>query len=86
MSEPELMEAIQEFRHQIHTISGIRYLWQHHPMSKPIRIMCCEYLRKHNLRHVFNSRVMKYGVYLRYQEKIMRSMEKPHDFESIKDF
>lgn len=78
------MEAVYSFRNHIHTISAIRYLWQNHPFAKAFRILSCEYLRKHNLQHIFNSRVFKHSVYLKYQEKLMKSMENPKEFESIK--
>ena len=84
--ENEFLDAIYEFRDQIHTISAVRYLWQNHPFSKAFRILSCEYLRKHNLQHVFNSRVVKYDIYLRYQNKMRKSMQNPSEFESIKDF
>lgn len=68
------------FRKSIHTISAIRYLWQQHPFRQAFRMLSCEYLRKHNLSHIFNSRITKHGIYLKYQTKLMKSLQKPHEF------
>ena len=72
--DKEFVNIVKGFRDEVHTISGSRYLWQSHPYSKAFRIMSCEYLRKHNLKHVFNSRIEKYGVYLKYQNKMMKCL------------
>lgn len=75
--ESEFLEEVYLFRDYVHTISALRYLWQSHPFSQAFRIMSCEYLRKYNLQHIFNSRVFKHGVYLKYQNKLMKSLERP---------
>lgn len=74
IDDSEFLEEVHMYRNHIHTISAIRYLWQHHPFCQAFRILSCEYLRKYNLEHIFNSRVFKYSVYLKYQQKLMKSM------------
>lgn len=78
--DSEFLEEVYLFKNYIHTISAIRYLWQSHPFNKAFRILCCEYLRKYNLKHIFNSRVFKHSVYLKYQDRFMKSLQKPGDF------
>lgn len=54
--------------------------------ARAFRIFSGEYLRKHSLSYIFNSRVENFHKHIKYRYKIMQSVAAPADFTCMKEF
>ena len=80
IKEEEFQKVFQRFRGKIYTIIELKLLWleEGNEFDKAFRIISLEYLRKHSLNHVFNSRVINYKTHIKYRKKMFEILEKPH--------
>ena len=70
------------------SIADLRGLWldSHNRYAKAFRIISKEYMRKHNLGHIFRSKVQYLYKHLKYSNKINYSLEDPINFTNMKDY
>ena len=80
------MEALDALNEKVRTISELRSFWLDHPYSQIFRVFSEHFLRKYYCRHIFNSRILNYGVHLKYRNKLLESIQNPSSFTSLKDF
>lgn len=86
ISEQVFLHHLEQIKESIYSIAELRALWTTNEYSQVLRIFSEAYLRKHSLEHIFNSRVANYQIHCKYREKMLRSLKKPEQFTSIKDF
>lgn len=86
VKEEEFQSVFQKFRGRIYTIMELKLLWlsEGNQFHRAFRIISLEYLRKHSLNHVFNSRVINYKTHIKYRKKMYEILENPQEFNSIK--
>ncbi len=72
IKEEEFQKVFQQFRGKIYTIRELKLLWlnEGNIFDTAFRIISSEYLRKHSLNHVFNSRVINYKTHIKYRKKM----------------
>jgi hypothetical protein len=75
-------------RGSLNSISQLRGLWteEENRFAKAYRILSMEYLRKHSLGYIFNSRVNNHYRHIKYRYKIIQSVQHPHTFTCMKEF
>jgi hypothetical protein len=64
----------------------MKSLWleEDNKFHKAFRILSSQYLRKHSLHHIFNSRVNNHALHLKYVRKLIKSIEDPEQFITLK--
>jgi len=79
------MRAYTELKGRIHSISDLRALWsESNPLSSAFRVLSFEYLRRHYLKKVFNSRIENHAIHIKYRKRLLEALESPEDFTSLK--
>lgn len=75
----EFINSLRRLRGKLNTISELRSLWinSENKFAKAYRILSAEYLRKHSLSYIFNSRVENFHKHIKYRYKIIQSVEHP---------
>ena len=70
------------------SIPDLRGLWidEGNRFAKVYRILSKEYLRKHSLPTIFNSKITCLTKHLKYHRKIEQSVEDPANFTNMKDY
>ena len=84
--EEDFFEYINNSKLNINTIRDIRCMWTHGVFGKAIRILSYQFLRKHALSYIFNSRVKNHSTHVKYRNKLMDGLRNPECFNNIKDF
>jgi hypothetical protein len=85
MDEQEFMRAYSLLKGKILAISDLRQLWSAPTaLSRAFRVISFEYLRKHCLETVFNSRIEKKSLHVKYRRKLLEALGNPKDFTSLK--
>lgn len=64
---------------RVNSIAQLQWLWGgvDNRFAKAFRILSLEYLRKHSLSYIFNSRVNIHGKHLKYRYKMIESVGSP---------
>lgn len=67
------MRALNSLGGHVCSIAQLQWLWSGHdnPYAKTYRILSLEYLRKHSLAYIFNSRVNIFGKHIKYRSKML---------------
>lgn len=88
INSDEFFDALKELRYNLNTISQLRSIWidEENRYAKAYRILSLEYLRKHSLSYIFNSRVENFHKHIKYRYKIIKSVSDPLDFTCMKEF
>lgn len=89
MVDPEEFAAsLASIQDSLKSISQLRSLWtdSENKFAKVYRILSMEYLRKHSLGYIFNSRVNNHSRHIKYRYKIMQSVSNPESFTCMKEF
>ena len=83
--EPAFLAALERSRGRVHSIAELRGLWtREDEFGVAFRVLSNEYLRRHCLERTFNSRVENYGVHLKYRQRLLVGVRRPHEFTSLK--
>ena len=84
----EFMDSLEFFKEGESSVVQFQGLWRSDggKIATAYRIMSMEYLRKHCLCHIFNSRVNIYGEHLQYRNQIMESIGDPDDITDTKEY
>jgi|688.fasta_scaffold402010_1 hypothetical protein len=90
VSYSDFMMQVRRSKKKINSIEGLKRMWGYdnldHKIKKCIRILSYEYMRKHCLQHVFNSKVRNHKVLIKYRNKLIEGIENPAAFNNIKDY
>jgi hypothetical protein len=64
--------SLEYFKKHISSIADLRSLWvdEENNFSKVYRVLSKEYIRKHSLSYIFNSRVTSVNKHIKYRHKI----------------
>lgn len=81
LSYPEFMSQVRKNKTRINSIADLRKMWgekdPENKVKKCFRILSHEFMRKHCLMYIFNSRVKNFGTHIKYRRKIMEGVQKP---------
>lgn len=81
ISYPEFMSQVRKNKSRINSIADLRKLWgekdPQNSLKKCFRVLSHEFMRKHCLMYIFNSRVKNFGTHIKYRHKIMEGVENP---------
>lgn len=82
------MRALNSLGGHVNSIAQLQWLWggQDNPYAKVYRILSLEYLRKHCLPYIFNSRVNVYAKHIKYRFRMLEGVAKPDNFTRMKEF
>lgn len=82
------MRNLKSIRPNLNTIAQLRAIWtdDENEYAQAWRILSFEYLRKHSLAYIFNSRVENYAKHIKYRYKIIESVKRPQAFTCMKEF
>lgn len=82
------MKTLEKAKRTLNTIRQLRSLWldEENPFAKAYRVFTIEYLRKHSLSYIFNSRVENFNKHIKYRFKMVESVKDPRNFTHMKDF
>lgn len=86
--ETDFEVSLEYYKDHMSSIADLRNLWldDYNKFAKVYRILSKEYLRKHSLVYIFNSRVTSLAKHIKYRNKIEKSIESPSDFTSMKEY
>jgi hypothetical protein len=85
VDEAEFMRAYTDLRGRVHSISDLRALWiDSNPFGRAFRVVSFEYLRRHYLRKVFNSRIENQALHLKYRQRLLEALAHPEEFTALK--
>jgi len=70
--ESDFELSLEYYRNHMSSIADLRSLWldEDNKFAKIYRILSKEYLRKHSLVYIFNSRVTSLSKHIKYRNKI----------------
>lgn len=51
-----------------------------------MRVITYEFLRKHALSYIFDSRICTYGSHIKYRQRLCEAVASPEEFKHIKDY
>jgi hypothetical protein len=79
VDEKSFMESLEKLGGQLSSIAQLQWLWgdSDNPFGKVYRVLSMEYLRKHSLAYIFNSRVNIHSKHLKYRYKMAESVGNP---------
>lgn len=82
------MRNLRSLRANLNTISQLRAMWmeEENEFARAYRVLSLEYLRKHSLPYIFNSRVENFYKHIKYRYKIIESVSDPTAFTCMKEF
>lgn len=81
------MRSVNMMKRRLKSIYHLKSLWlQESPFSKAYRIISLEYLRRHSLQYIFNSRVETFANHIKYRYRIIESVKDPMNFTVMKEF
>ncbi len=88
MEYSAFMRNLRGLRSNLNTISQLRAIWmeEENEFAKAYRILSIEYLRKHSLEYIFNSRVENFYKHIKYRYKVIESVSDPMAFTCMKEF
>jgi hypothetical protein len=72
LDEEEFYRAVRYNDHHMGSIAALRGLWMEdgNKFAKVFRILSKQYLRKHSLSYIFNSRISCLLKHMKYRNKI----------------
>jgi hypothetical protein len=75
-------------RRDLGSIAKLRSLWldSENRFAKVFRIISKEYLRKHALSYIFNSRVVNITKHVKYRQIIEKGIDRPESFTHMKEY
>jgi hypothetical protein len=84
----EFMEYYQGMEKSFGSMAKLRSLWidAENPYAKVFRIISKEYVRKHSLAYIFNSRVVNIARHIKYRYIIECSIANPARFTHMKEY
>jgi hypothetical protein len=66
------MTYIKHKKRKMNSIADLRSLWlPSNIFSKALRILSHNFLKKHSLEYIFNSRVCNFKGHVKYRERLM---------------
>ena len=68
---------IKHKKKTINTISELRELWSDFPYAKEIRKLSNLFLRKHGVKHIFNSRISCFPTHIKYRNRLIEALKNP---------
>jgi hypothetical protein len=81
------MRSVNMMKRKLKSIQQLKSLWlEENPFCKAYRIISIEYLRRHSLKYIFNSRVENFGNHIKYRYRIIESVGDPKNFTVMKEF
>ena len=81
------MVELDSYKGGVSSICELQQVWSGKGrISKAFRMLSMEYLRKHCLWHIFNSRVNIYGRHIKYRHRMIESVADPDNFTRMKEF
>ena len=82
------IDSLTQVKGNLNTINQLRSLWlsSHNPHAKAYRVFSMEYLRKHCLPYIFNSRVENVHKHIKYRYKMAEGVSDPERFTHMKEF
>lgn len=90
VSFAEFMSQVRKNKTRINSIADLRKMWGEgdydNKMKKCFRMLSHDFMRRHCLMYIFNSRVKNFGTHIKYRRKIISGIEKPSDFTNIKEY
>jgi hypothetical protein len=54
--------------------------------ASSMRLLSNQFLRRHSLSYIFNSRISNISPHVKYRYKLIEAIKKPIEFSYIKDY
>lgn len=82
------LASLSRAKASLNTIEQLRSLWldARNPHARAYRVLSMEYLRKHCLPYIFNSRVENVHKHIKYRYKMAEGVRDPLRFTHMKEF
>jgi len=64
------MDELSKKKKNINTIANLRDLWVDFKYSRCMRILSNQFLRKHALQYIFNSRISNFTSHVKYRKRL----------------
>ena len=74
VSYTEFMNELAAKKKYINTIANLRDLWIDFTHSKCMRVLSNQFLRKHALHYIFNSRICNYTSHIKYRKRLQEAI------------